>query len=97
MILPWLDEAIGAGVRLQVYARDVTLAAKAPEAISTQNVLPATISALRARPDRLVLAALSTPAGALFATITQQAAERLALAPGAEIFALVKATAFAAR
>jgi molybdate transport system ATP-binding protein len=97
MTLPWLDEQAGAPVRVQVFARDVTLAAKPPEAISTQNVLPARVAALRVRPDKLMLAALDTPAGALLSTITRQAAARLHLAPGAATFALVKATAFAPR
>jgi molybdopterin-binding protein len=36
---------------------------------------------------------LDTPAGALLATVTQQAAERMGLANGARVFALVKASA----
>jgi molybdate transport system ATP-binding protein len=97
LTIPWSPAAVGAGVRVQIFARDVTLAAAAPEAISTQNVLSANVRALRLRPDRLALAALDTPAGPLLATITQPAAERLALKPGQRVFALVKASAFAPR
>jgi molybdate transport system ATP-binding protein len=93
LTLPWLPQPVGARVRLQVFARDVTLAAHSPEAVSVQNVLPATVAALRVRADKLALVALETPAGALLASITQQAATRMGLTPGANIFALVKASA----
>ena len=97
LTMPWSPQPIGARVRLQIFARDVTLAAKLPEAISTQNVLPAKVFSVRARPDRLALVALDTPAGAVFSTITQQSAARLALAPGVDLFALVKASSFSPR
>lgn len=97
LTMPWTPQPAGARVRLQIFARDVTLAAKLPEAISTQNVLPAKVFSVRARPDRLALVALDTPAGAVLSTITQQSAARLALAPGVDVFALVKASAFSPR
>ena len=37
------------------------------------------------------------PAGAALSTITQQSAARLALAPGVDLFALVKASSFSPR
>lgn len=97
LTMPWSPQPVGARVRLQIFARDVTLAAKLPEAISTQNVLPAKVFSVRARPDRLALVALDTPAGAVLSTITQQSAARLALAPGVDVFALVKASSFSPR
>jgi molybdate transport system ATP-binding protein len=97
LTMPWSPHAPGARVRTQIFARDVTLAAKLPEAVSTQNVLPAKVFSLRQRADRLALVALDTPAGAILSTITQQSAARLALAPGVDVFALVKATSFSPR
>jgi molybdate transport system ATP-binding protein len=97
LTLPWMDAPLRSRVRAQIFARDVTLAVKAPEAISTQNVLAGTISALRIRKDRLALVAIATKAGPVLSTITQQSAERLHLQPGASVFALVKATSFVAR
>jgi molybdate transport system ATP-binding protein len=94
---PWLDVPPGTTMRLQVFARDVALAASAPASISTQNILPAKITALRTRKDRLTLVALETPVGNLLASITHQATERMGLAPGKNVYALVKASAFAPR
>jgi molybdate transport system ATP-binding protein len=97
LTMPWSPQPIGTRVRLQIFARDVTLAAKLPEAISTQNVLPAKVFSVRARPDRLALVALDTPAGAVLSTVTQQSAARLALSQGVDVFALVKASSFSPR
>ncbi len=97
LTMPWTPQSPGARVRLQIFASDVTQAAIIPEAISTQNVLPAKVFSGRARPDRLALVALDTPAGAVLSTVTQQSAARLALSPGVDVFALVKASSFSPR
>ncbi len=44
--LPMTDAAIGTPLRLQIYARDVSIALEAPHASSILNVLPATITGL---------------------------------------------------
>ncbi|MBI1188175.1 MAG: molybdenum ABC transporter ATP-binding protein [Alphaproteobacteria bacterium] len=83
----------GAAVRLQVFARDVSLALVPPQSISVRNITPARIVAIRERSDAQVLIALETDAGALMALVTRDAVRDLNLAPGREVFALVKAVA----
>jgi molybdate transport system ATP-binding protein len=83
----------GAPVRFQIFARDVTLALTAPAGISVRNLIPATIAALRPRPDGQALARLDTPLGAILSIITRDAAAALELAAGKQVIALVKAVA----
>ena len=61
--------------------------------ISVRNLIAAEIKSLRPRPDGQVLAALTTPLGALLSIVTQDAASALSLAPGKQVTALVKAVA----
>ncbi|MBL8549684.1 MAG: molybdenum ABC transporter ATP-binding protein [Hyphomonadaceae bacterium] len=93
LVAPRHEGEAGARVRLQVYARDVTLALKPPEAVSTRNIVPATITALETRIDGQALVRLETPAGPLLSAITRDAVSDLKLAPGLALFALVKAVA----
>jgi molybdate transport system ATP-binding protein len=93
LLAPPSPAALGAPVRFQIFARDVTLALTPPEAISVRNLIPATIAALRPRPDGQALARLDTALGAMLSIITRDAAEALGLAPGKKVIALVKAVA----
>jgi molybdate transport system ATP-binding protein len=81
------------GARFQIFARDVTLALSPAAEISVRNQIPATIAALRARPDGQELVALETPLGPMLSIVTQDATAALSLAPGRAVIALVKAVA----
>jgi molybdate transport system ATP-binding protein len=87
---------IGASVRLRIHARDVAIATERPRGLSIQNIIEAEVSGLRpagvAQVDVLL-----TVAGAqnLTARITSRSAERLDLAPGAKVWALIKSVALA--
>ncbi|MBW7922106.1 MAG: molybdenum ABC transporter ATP-binding protein [Rubellimicrobium sp.] len=94
--LPQIDAAPGAMLRLHVHAQDVMIALQRPEAISALNILPARVAALR--PDRdgvLVGLALGTGSEQIIARITRRSADRLALAPGVAVHAVLKAVTLA--
>lgn len=96
LTLARLDLPIGSSVRLRIHARDVAIATEYPQGLSIQNILEAEVSELRpisaAQVDILL-----TVAGTqhLTARITRRSAERLELARGRKVWALVKAVALA--
>jgi molybdate transport system ATP-binding protein len=94
LLVPRLDAAIGAGVRVSIAAREVILATRRPVELSIHNVLAARITgvepALQTGSALVRLAAGGMP---LLAVVTADAVEKLRLVPGAEVFALVKAMA----
>jgi len=93
LILPRDKRAPGERVRLQVFARDVSIALEPPQSISIRNILPARIAAIHARADAQALVELATDVGPLIALITNDSVSALALAPGRAVHALVKAAA----
>jgi molybdate transport system ATP-binding protein len=94
LLVPLLDAADGTIVRLQIAAREVILATERPAALSIHNVVPARVAAVEAAShagsNLIRLLAGGVP---LLALVTADAVERLAIAPGREVFALVKAMA----
>lgn len=94
-----IDLPVGAPVRLRLHARDIAIATERPAALSIQNVIEARISELHpagaAQIDvRLAVGREPHPV-TLIARITARAAERLALTPGRDVWALVKTVALA--
>lgn len=84
--------AAGTRVRVRIPARDVMLAAHRPEGLSVQNVLAGTVRRLDVPTDRdAALVHVAVGALELTAEVTRDAVARLALAPGREVYALVKA------
>ena len=79
----------GTRLRVRLAADDILIALVAPQAISANNVLPVTIHALRIAGD---FADVELQAGAvrLLARITAASAQRLGLAPGRAVFAVIK-------
>ena len=88
---PALPHAIDAVVRIRIPAREVTLALRPVDDLSTHNCLPATV----VRIDAAVDPALRLQIGAefLLAQLTRDAVSRLQLAPGSPAFALIKSVA----
>jgi molybdate transport system ATP-binding protein len=89
--VPNVDALIGEPVRLRVRARDVSIALARPTGISVQNIFRGKISALEAVPGGLVIVSVVVGAVTLRSRITRRAAEQLALKPGLEVHALIKA------
>ena len=94
MLVPRLDLADGATLRMRVRARDVSISLDRPRDISILNVLEGTVSAIEAgdgkAPQVDVLLDVGVP---LIARITRRSARDLGLAPGRRVFALIKTVA----
>ena len=94
--LPALDLAIGARLRLTVRARDVMLAKSAPTDLSALNIVPGVVTDMAgAGPGMgaIVEIKLDCNGDVLIARLTRYSVERLGLAPGQQIHALVKSVA----
>lgn len=88
---PGIHAPPGSEVRLRVRARDVALATKPPEAISIRNVLRGVLRSVREDPGGpFAEAVVEVGRSRLRARITRDAARELGLAPGREVFALLK-------
>jgi molybdate transport system ATP-binding protein len=88
---------LGTALRVRIRARDVALATTRPTGISIRNVFPARIVEMARAPGplldvRLDIGTADQPV-ALWARITQRAAQELGLEVGRSVFALIKAVA----
>jgi molybdate transport system ATP-binding protein len=86
-----LDALIGEPVRVRIRARDVSIALERPQRISIQNVLQARIASVGVPAGGVVDVSLTVGGAMLRSRVTKRAAEQLALAPGLEVYALIKA------
>lgn len=96
LVVPKIARAPGEKVRIRIDAEDVMLALACPEGVSANNILPATVAAIRengASADVQLLLKGSR----LVARITRRSLERLALAPGAAVFAIIKSVTVGGR
>lgn len=92
---PLMAREVGAHVAIRVAARDVSIALERPTAISVQNMFDAVVHEMRPADPYVVRLALTSGQGRLVAEVTADAVERLKLAPGAKVVALVKSVALA--
>ena len=86
-----VDALIGEPVRVRIRARDVSIALDRPQRISIQNVLGGRIAAVGDERGGIVDVSIAVGAATLRSRITARAARQLDLAPGLEVYALVKA------
>ena len=84
----------GSTVRARIRARDVMLALERPTGISALNVLAGTITGISAGQGPDALVSLDCGGDRLVARITRRSVETLGLAPGRQVFAVVKAVTF---
>jgi molybdate transport system ATP-binding protein len=95
LVVPLRAMPAGAALRLRVRARDVSIAAQEPHGLSMQNILPAVIAGIAPLASgHEALVSLQVGPSVLLARVTRDAVERLALAPGIAVWALVKSIAF---
>jgi molybdate transport system ATP-binding protein len=80
----------GTAVRLRVPARDVILASRPPEGLSLHNVLKGVVAAVNHTADDHRLVQVAIGKAHVLAEVTPDAVQRLGLAPGAEVYALIK-------
>jgi molybdate transport system ATP-binding protein len=93
LVVPRLDTPVGTAVRVRIRARDVTLAAIAPSGISALNVLPARVERVVPIEEGALDVQLRLGDERLLARITRRSGEALGLAPGREVFAVIKTVA----
>jgi molybdate transport system ATP-binding protein len=86
-----LDALVGEPVRVRIRARDVSIALDRPSRISIQNVLRGRIGSIGEERGGVMDVTVSVGGAVLRSRITRRAAEQLALAPGIEVYALIKA------
>ncbi len=90
--VPLVDIPAGVAVRVWIRARDVSVATEPPRGLSLRNVLKGTLTEIGGGEDGGSLVELSLRIGdaTLAARVTRQAVQELALAPGQELYALIK-------
>ena len=96
LVVPRIAHAVGVKVRIRIDADDVMLALVRPEGVSANNVLPAVVAAIRENGPHADVQ-LRTDGGGLIARITRRSRERLGLAPGVRVFALIKSVTVGGR
>ena len=84
---------VGERLRVQVAARDVSLALEQPHGTSIQNTIPAEVESLRETGVSEVVVRLRAGENTLLSRITRKSASDLKLAPGSKIVAQVKSVA----
>jgi molybdate transport system ATP-binding protein len=91
LLTPIRDVATGTKVRVRIPAREVILASSLPQGLSLHNMLAGTVSAIHAEPafDQ-VMVQVAVGDVRLLAEVTSDAVERLGLATGAQVYALIK-------
>ena len=92
--VPRINAGIGTRLRARVRARDVMLALEKPTGISALNVLPGRIVDIAAGESADALVRLDCGGDRLLARITRRSVAALDLAPGREVWAVVKAVTF---
>jgi molybdate transport system ATP-binding protein len=96
LVVPFIAKQKDTTVRIRIDAPDVMLALTRPEAVSANNILPATVAAIGecgAHAD----VQLQLRDASLIARITRRSLERLALKPGAPVFAVIKSVTVGGR
>jgi molybdate transport system ATP-binding protein len=91
LLVPDVDALIGETLRVRVRARDVSIALERPRDISVLNCLPGKVVEIGSEPGASVDVRLDVSGTPLLARITRHSAQRLRLAPGMDVWALVKA------
>lgn len=87
-----IDAPIGTSIRVQIYARDVSIALQAPAATSILNVLPATISGIADDHGGQTVVRLQVGNQPLLAHITHKSAMLLGLKLDMPVYVQIKGT-----
>ena len=91
MVVPDVDALVGELLRVRVRARDVSIALERPRDISVLNCFSGRIVEVGTEPGSSVDVRIDVHGTIILARITRHSASRLRLAPGIEVWALVKA------
>jgi molybdate transport system ATP-binding protein len=88
---PQLSLPVGAPIRLRIRARDVMLATSRPDTLSALNVLPGRVTGVERIGDGLAEITLDCSGIRLAARLTLKSTDNLSLAPGRDLYAVIKA------
>ncbi|WP_298970670.1 molybdenum ABC transporter ATP-binding protein [uncultured Roseobacter sp.] len=95
LLLPRVSQAPGTPLRVWIEAQDVMLATERPQGISALNILEVTVRELRLGAGPGAMVQLSFGNALILARVTRRSAQALALAPGRQVFAVLKAVSVA--
>jgi molybdate transport system ATP-binding protein len=93
LVVPRLAVPPGTAVRAYIRARDVMLSLQPPQDISALNVLAGTVAEIRPTGAQADVR-LDCNGALLMARLTRKSVERLALAPGRPVHAVIKSVSF---
>ena len=89
-----LDAELGSTVRVRIRARDVIVATERPRGLSALNILAGRIAGISSGNGPIADVLIDCNSEIITARITRQSAEMLNLAPGLDVFAVVKSVTF---
>ncbi|MBV1863108.1 MAG: molybdenum ABC transporter ATP-binding protein [Rhodobacteraceae bacterium] len=95
LLLPRIEGAAGAAVRVRIMAHEVILSRDAPQGLSALNILPVTVLALRQGDGPGMLVELQAGEETILARITQRSALAMGLQAGDACHAILKTMAVA--
>ncbi|MCX7093600.1 MAG: molybdenum ABC transporter ATP-binding protein [Methylobacter sp.] len=90
--IPAVDASVGTPLRIQIYARDVSIVLETPTATSILNVLPATITGIADGREGQAVVQVRVGTQALLAHITRKSALLLGLQIGMAVYVQIKGT-----
>jgi molybdate transport system ATP-binding protein len=93
LTVPQLPAPVGAALRVRIRARDVILAATPPTGISALNILAGRVEAVVPIEGAAFEVQLRLGDERLLARVTRRSGATLGLAPGREVFAVIKSVA----
>jgi molybdate transport system ATP-binding protein len=93
LVVPRLDVPVGTALRIRVRARDVILALTRPSGISALNVVEGQVERLIPIEEGALEVQLRASDQRLLARVTRRSGEALGLAPGRQVFAVIKSVA----
>jgi molybdate transport system ATP-binding protein len=91
--VPLVDAPVDSGVKVTIYARDVSIALSRPMDVSITNRLPGTILVVEPQALPYVRVVLNLGVTQLDALVTTESVERLGLEPGLRAWAMIKTVA----
>ena len=93
LVVPRLEVPVGTALRIRVRARDVILAVTRPSGISALNVVEGQVETLIPIEEGTLEVQLRASNQRLLARVTRRSGEALGLAPGRQVFAVIKSVA----
>jgi len=93
LVVPRLEVPVGTALRIRVRARDVILAVTRPSGISALNVVEGQVERLIPIEEGTLEVQLRAGNQRLLARVTRRSGEALGLAPGRQVFAVIKSVA----